>query len=90
MLGDSLKKRMNESVAMAEQVRSLLPTVVSRAELENLRNYYDALERESDRIAELSKQTTQRELLSYSIFPKLADSSMFIFHDFGTFRIIFN
>lgn len=83
ILGNNLKERMNESVAMAEQVRSLLPTVVSRGELENLRNYYDAMEREAERIAELSKQTTQRELLSYSIFPEPADSSMFIFHGFG-------
>lgn len=73
-----------ESVSQkGKKVKSLVRSAVSREQWKLEQQYQDAYERDANQIALLVRQTTERELLSYKIFPEPKDPSMLIFVEFG-------
>ena len=73
-----------ESVSQkGKKVKSLVRSAVAREQWKLEQQYQDAYERDANQIALLVRQTTERELLSYKIFPEPKDPSMLIFVEFG-------
>ena len=66
-----------------KKVSSLVNNAVSREQWKREQQYQDAYERDANQITLLAKQATQRELLSYKIFPEPKDPSTLIFVEFG-------
>jgi len=85
LMSSKLKKRIeSESVSkIGNSIQSLSETAVSREQWEMERERQGDYARDAERIALLSKQSTQRELLSYKIFPEPKDKSQFTFVEFG-------
>jgi hypothetical protein len=85
MMSNSLRKQVEqESISQrGKKVSSLVNNTVSREQWKHEQQYQDAYERDANQITLLAKQTTQRELLSYKIFPEPRDPSMLIFVEFG-------
>ena len=83
MRGKLEKKIASETVSMGKKVQALSKNVISVNQWEKERDYQQAYENDANQIALLARQTTQRELLSYKIFPKPSDTSMLIFQEFG-------
>jgi hypothetical protein len=65
------------------KVSSLLKSAVASKQWEYERQYQDAYERDANQTTLLIKQTTERQLLSYKIFPEPKDPSALIFVEFG-------
>jgi hypothetical protein len=88
LMGSSLKRKINrESIPMASQVKSLLGSAPALKQAEMEKRYEDAYQRDANLISRLSMETTQRELLDYSIFPQPRDTSAMLFTRFGnTYR----
>jgi hypothetical protein len=72
-----------QSVSKGEEIRRLTRTVPSSEQWKTEQEYQEKLKRDADEIGLLVKQTTQRELLSYEIFPEPKHDSPFIFDNFG-------
>ncbi len=84
LMSSKLKKRIeNESVSIGKRVKSFSNNVVSRDQWKIEQEYQHAYETDANQIALLAKQTTQRELLSYKVFPEPKDTSTLIFREFG-------
>jgi hypothetical protein len=66
-----------------KKVNSLLKSAVASKQWEYEQRYEDAYARDANQIALLIKQTTERQLLSYKIFPEPKDVSALIFEEFG-------
>ncbi len=84
LMGGKVREKVaDESVSMGKRVRSLSSSAVARGQGEVERAYQDVYAEDANRIALLSKQSTQRQLLSYRIFPEPKDTSVLIFEEFG-------
>ncbi|MBN1391899.1 MAG: hypothetical protein JW947_03750 [Sedimentisphaerales bacterium] len=84
LMSSKLKKEIeDESVSIGERVRSLSKSAVSRRQWEVEREYQQDYFRDANQTAIISKQSGQRQLLSYKIFPKPRDPSVLIFKEFG-------
>lgn len=84
LMSRGLKKRMeSESVSMGRQVKSLSSSVVSRDQWKVEQAYQRAYKEDANEISLLVKQSSQRELLSYRVFPEPRDTSTLIFEEFG-------
>jgi hypothetical protein len=84
LMSSKLKKRVeNESVSIGKRVQSLSESTVSRNQWEVEQEYQQAYERDANQTALLAKQSSQRQLLSYKIFPNPKDTSTLIFKEFG-------
>jgi hypothetical protein len=84
LMSSKLKKQMAaESISIGKRVQSLNKNTVARNQWEVEQEYQEAYKRDADRTALLAKQSTQRELLSYQIFPEPKDTSTLIFEEFG-------
>jgi hypothetical protein len=84
LMSSKLKKRVeNESISIGKRVQSLSESTVSRNQWEVEQEYQQAYERDANQTALLAKQSSQRQLLSYKIFPKPKDTSTLIFKEFG-------
>lgn len=84
LMNSKLKKQIeNESASMGKRVKSLSDSAVSRDQWKVEQEYQQAYETDANQIAFLAKQSTQRKLLSYKIFPKPKDTSTLIFKEFG-------
>ncbi len=83
MISSSVSKSLDESARTESQIRSLKRNAVSKDQWEIEAAYQQAHKEDVNSIEELLKQTTQRELLSYSIFPEPTTRSNFIFTNFG-------
>jgi hypothetical protein len=82
LLSGRLKRQIeSESVAKGTRVKGL--DVVPREQLTHKEKYDDDYAKDANQIEDLAKRTTQRELLSYEIFPKPNDTSALIFTRFG-------
>jgi hypothetical protein len=64
-------------------VKRLNNRVVSREQYKEEAEYQRRLKNEANDVWLLAQRTTQRELLSYKIFPEPKDASSLIFRDFG-------
>ena len=83
----SLKNRVEkESISkLGKQIKSLSKDAVARDQWQEEQVYQQAHERDANQIALLATQSSQRQLLSYKIFPKPKDISTLIFDEFGEF-----
>lgn len=73
---ESIQKRARNIESLA---RNAVPREQYRLEQQRMKVYAD----DANHIALLARQSTQRELLSYKIFPQPKGTSQFIFQDFG-------
>jgi hypothetical protein len=84
LISSKLKKRIeNESISIGRRVQSLSESAVPRDQWEVEQEYQQAYQRDANQTALLAKQSSQRELLSYKIFPEPKDTSTLIFEEFG-------
>jgi len=84
MSGHLKKKIVDESISrQGRRIQTLSRNVVAGSQWEVERDYQQAYESDANQIALLAKQSTQRQLLSYKIFPEPKDTSTLIFEEFG-------
>ena len=84
LMGGKLKKRIaDESISKGKQVESLSSKPVALDQWKEEQEYQQAHERDANAIALFALQSTQRQLLSYKIFPEPKDTSALIFGEFG-------
>jgi hypothetical protein len=84
LMSSKLRKRMAvESISIGKRIQSLSKGTVARNQWEVEQEYQQAYKRDADQTALLAKQSAQRELLSYKIFPEPKDTSTLIFEQFG-------
>lgn len=84
LISSRLKNRIeNESISVGNRVQSLSKSTVSRNQWKVEQEYQQAYEKDANQIALLAKESSQRQLLSYKIFPKPKDTSTLIFKEFG-------
>jgi hypothetical protein len=82
LVSSKLSKQIaGESVAKADRLKTI--KAIPRQQWKIQQQYEQAYQNDANEIARLAKQTTQRQLLSYRIFPKPEGTSAFIFEDFG-------
>jgi hypothetical protein len=80
----SLKERVSRTSAMmGSKVKSELRDAVSREQGKEVAKREVVYQSDANQIALLARQSTERELLSYDIFPSRKDSSALIFKVFG-------
>jgi hypothetical protein len=84
LLGRGLKQKVsNESVPIGNKVLSQLKSSPAAKQAEAEKRYQDAYQHDANFIQQLSVQGSERELLSYDIFPQPKDTSTLIFTRFG-------
>jgi hypothetical protein len=84
MNGKLQKQIRTKSISKGDMLRSLSRNAVSINQWKEEEKYQQDYERDADDIDLITKQCTQRQLLSYEIFPEpKKDASVFIFDDFG-------
>jgi hypothetical protein len=84
LMSSRLKTQMaKESVSVGKRVESLSRSVVARNQWEVERQYQQIYADDVNQMMLLAKQSSQRQLLSYQIFPKPKDISTLIFKGFG-------
>jgi hypothetical protein len=84
LMSNKLKERIeDESVSQGSTLRSLSREPVAGEQWKVEQSYQQAHGADANEIALLAEQGTQRQLLSYSIFPEPKDNSTQIFKDFG-------
>jgi hypothetical protein len=84
LLGRGLKQKVSrESTPIGNNVLIQLKSspAVKQAEVE--KKYQEAYQQDANFIQQLSVQSSERELLSYSIFPQPKDTSTLLFTQFG-------
>ena len=85
LMGNSLKQKANkESVPMGNLIKGMLKTSPAVGQVEVEKRYQEAYQQDVNLIKQLTVQTTERELLSYDIFPKPKDTSTLLFTRFGS------
>jgi len=84
-MGSTLKKQIEETsiTRLGKQIKSFNRKTVSSRQPEIEEKYQLDFANDGNQIALLGKQSSQRELLSYKIFPEPKDKSKFIFDEFG-------
>lgn len=83
LMSHKLKSQIEEqSVSMWNSLNSLRDTV-SKEQWKTEQDYQERHQQDANSIAKLFKQTTERELLSYQIFPEPRDTSHMIFYSFS-------
>ena len=88
VLASSTKKSLAEniekgSLSKSKAIKSLIRNTPSDKQYEQEKNYQDAYEKDAGRIDQLIKQSSLKDLTSYSIFPKPQDTSRQLYLDFG-------
>jgi len=82
LISGKLKEQIKkQSITGAEKIRRI--DAVSAEQWKLQQQYQQAYADDANQIALLAKQSTQRELLSYKIFPEPKDKSALIFEEFG-------
>jgi hypothetical protein len=85
ILSGRLKTAMEQqSKRPAQNIDRLIRQVDEAAESEDYGAYIEQLEQDANNIEAMMLQTTQRELLSYEIFPDTNETSPLLFERFGT------
>ncbi|MFC1765430.1 hypothetical protein ACFL6U_25580 [Planctomycetota bacterium] len=77
------KKLRQESLSMANQLSSLQTQLLQLGGLQATQAYNKALAQDAKAIKDLVLAGTQRELLSYQLFPDPKDSSQLLFENFA-------
>lgn len=82
MLRGKIKAKLAESAGVAREIDSTLYDAASSKQPEIAIKYQDSHQADANAIDLLAKQTSQRELLSYKIFPDPNETSAQIFNEF--------
>ncbi|MCE5340046.1 MAG: hypothetical protein LLF92_02820 [Planctomycetaceae bacterium] len=82
MLRGKIKAKLSESANVVREVDSTLYEAVSSRQPEIATKYQDSHEADANEIDKLAQQTSQRELLSYKIFPDPNETSSQLFNEF--------
>jgi hypothetical protein len=82
MIRGEISAKLEESVKLGREVTSSLRTAVSDKQYEVVRKLEDMHQTDTNEIENLAKQTSQRELFSYKIFPEPNETSVQIFNEF--------
>lgn len=85
LMSSKLKGQMaNESITRGgRQIGLLSKSAVARDQWKEEEAYQQEHKKDANEIEDLARQSTQRELLSYEIFPAPKDKSQSIFDEFG-------
>ena len=84
LLGRGLKQKVNnESVPIGNNVLSQLKSSPAAKQAEVEKRYQEAYQQDANFIQQLSMQSSERELLSYDIFPQPKDTSTLLYTRFG-------
>ncbi len=84
LLNRGLKQKVsNESVPIGNKVLSQLKSSPAAKQAEVEKRYQDAYQQDANFIQQLSVRSSERELLSYDIFPQPKDTSTLLFTRFG-------
>lgn len=83
LISGSVSENLNKSAGLNRNIDSLSREAVPQRQWEIEAAYQTKFEQDANNVALLMKQTTQRELLSYSIFPEPKVGSNLIFKNFG-------
>ena len=84
LLGRGLKQKVsNESLPIGNKVLIQLKSSPAAKQAEVEKRYQDAYQQDANFIQQLSVQSSERELLSYDIFPQPKDTSTLLFTRFG-------
>ena len=84
LLSGKLRGQIAEkSISMGTRIRSGSERTVPRGQWKKVAKLHQVYGNDANQVALLSRQTTQRELLSYKIFPEPKDLSALIFKEFG-------
>jgi hypothetical protein len=82
MIRGKISQRLKGSQKLGNEIESAIRSVVPVKQLEALKIYEDKHQQDTNEIQKLAIQTTQRELLSYKIFPEPNETSIQIFNEF--------
>jgi hypothetical protein len=83
LLSGSIRKMIAEqSVKPSAEIDGLLKKVDQAAEAEAMESYINAYAQDANALDNLMLQTTQRELLSYKLFPDMNETSPLLFDPF--------
>lgn len=77
-----ISKRLEQSQRLGKEVESAIRSAVPARQFEIAKTYEDKHQQDACDIQKLAIETTQRELLSYKIFPEPEESSRQIFDEF--------
>jgi len=84
LMSGRLKQQMEqESITKGREVKRLAETTASREQWKEEQKRHIDFANDANEIADLAKKSTQRELLSYEIFPEPKYLSTLIFRKFG-------
>jgi len=84
LMGSRFREKVNkESIPMGNQVKSLAGSAIPAGQVDVEKRYQDQHQQDANLIALLLVQSTQRELLSYDVFPRPKDVSAQLFAKFG-------
>ncbi|MFA6185642.1 MAG: hypothetical protein WC770_00295 [Phycisphaerae bacterium] len=82
MMRGKITENLEQSKKLMQDVDSTMNSVVPKKQYELIKAYEDMHAQDSNDIHNLAIQTTQRELLSYKIFPEPNETSTQIFNEF--------
>ena len=83
LVGSSIEQDMQSRLFQSGEVRSLVKKTPSGRQPEQEKVYIATYAADAMRFHQLAKQSTQRQLLAYGIFPKPQDQSPQLFDKFG-------
>jgi hypothetical protein len=83
LAGRAVQSQMGESVSLGRQVNSLIARTVPTNQYVGERAYQQEHARDANMIDEMARQTSERELLAYGMFPEPNETSTIIFTNFG-------
>jgi len=84
MAGESLSDDIaRESLSGADKIERMIRNVPSAKQFEIERSYQDKHTKDAEAINKMAAQSSQRELITYQIFPKPRETSQQLFDDFA-------
>ncbi|MBN1788257.1 MAG: hypothetical protein JW806_07665 [Sedimentisphaerales bacterium] len=82
MMRKKISQKLAETKKLGADLESTIKSAIPVEQAEAIRSYEDMHQNDANSIQQLAAQTTQRELLSYKIFPDTNETSVQIFHEF--------
>ncbi len=83
LMAESLQQQLEESVSLGRRIASYKDQKISSSQWELERQYQQVHGRDANEISTRARESSQRELLSYKIFPEPKETSTQIFINFG-------
>jgi len=83
LTGRSINKEMEASIAQGRKLKSMRSNTPPKMQAEVEKVYQSEHKKDVDEILQLSRRSTQRELIDYGLFPKPKDTSQQVFANFG-------